>query len=230
MMTRAFNLLFLPLLGWLLIGCASLESGAGVSPASSANGKKGPVFDITAYGAVDHPTVSSTDAFRLAIADCQKAGGGIVRVPAGHFLTGPIDMVDNMTLQVDKGAVVLFETDRTKCPDITSRWKVSPKRVRIRSFSPTASTTSPSPAPAPSTDKALPGGQRWTWPSTATPVRTVPSAAADDGSNQRLQRRPHRRPQLPQFPFWAIHLLYSENIDVGNCRIINPPDSPTPMP
>ncbi len=27
-------------------------------------------------------------------------------------------------------------------------------------------------------------------------------------------------------PFWCIHLLYSENIDVGNCKIMNPPMSP----
>jgi len=81
MMTRAFNLLFLPLLGWLLIGCASLRVARASRPASSANGKKGPVFDITAYGAVDHPTVSSTDAFRLAIADCQKAGGASSEFP-----------------------------------------------------------------------------------------------------------------------------------------------------
>ncbi len=107
MVKRAFKVLTLALSGWLLTGCVTGKN-AGVIKQTHAES----VFNITACGAVDNPRISSTDAFRRAIAECQKAGGGIVRVPAGHFLTGPIDMVDNMTLQVDRGAVVLFETNR----------------------------------------------------------------------------------------------------------------------
>src|SRR5690349_21792357 len=56
-------LLFLPLVALSLAGCVT--------------GKNGRVFTITDYGAKDDPTVSNTDAFRRAITDCQKAGGGI---------------------------------------------------------------------------------------------------------------------------------------------------------
>src|ERR1039458_1691470 len=103
MMKRAFKMLFLPRLVCSLAGCVAEKNGSIASRLPS-----GTVLTITNYGAVDDPKISSADAFRRAIADCQKAGGGIVRVPAGHFLTGPIDMVDNMTLQVDSNAVVLF--------------------------------------------------------------------------------------------------------------------------
>jgi polygalacturonase len=221
-MKYAFRILLMPLLGFFLMGCAT-SYHAGVASSSHS----GPVFDITSYGAVDDPKVPSTDAFRRAIADCQKAGGGIVRVPAGHFLTGPIDMVDNMTLQVDSNAVVLFDTDRANYPDITSRWE---------------GLTEAGPHPLIFAnglhDIAITGlgifdGQGAAWWATMD--------IAEHGNarpNRPIRRRPmmvqikdckHVRIDGPSFinsPFWAIHLLYSENIDVGNCKIINPWNSP----
>src|SRR5580658_3570760 len=101
------------LLGTLLLG------GCATKPFASHSH----VFNITDYGAVNDPNVSSTVAFQHAIADCRKAGGGIVQIPAGHFLTGPIDMVENMTLEIDSGAVVLFETNRSEYPNVNSRWE-----------------------------------------------------------------------------------------------------------
>jgi polygalacturonase len=218
MMKRAIELLFLPLLAWLLIGCATGRTGRIAS---------GPTFDITAYGAVDDSKVSSADAFRRAIADCQKAGGGIVRVPAGHYLTGPIDMVDNMTLHVDDDAVVLFETDRAKYPDITSRWEglteKGPHPLLFANGLHNVAITGPGTF----------DGQGAAWWATMD--------MAEHG-NARPDRPIRRRPMMVQIkdcknvridgptfinsPFWAIHLLYSENIDVGNCRIVAPSDSP----
>src|SRR4051794_6801473 len=46
-------------------------------------------FPITRYGAVGDGQCDCTEAFRKAIAACNKAGGGRVVVPAGAFLTGP---------------------------------------------------------------------------------------------------------------------------------------------
>src|SRR5688572_28993767 len=56
---------------------------------------KAPVFPkrdfvVTKYGAVADGKTDCTEAFRKAIAACNKAGGGRVVVPAGVFLTGPI--------------------------------------------------------------------------------------------------------------------------------------------
>ncbi len=185
------------------------------------------VFDITAYGAVDNPQTSSADAFRRAIAACHQAGGGTVLIPAGHFLNGLIDMVDNMTLQVDSNAVVLFETDHAKYPDITSRWE---------------GLTENGPHPL-----IFANGLHHiaiTGPGTFDGQGTAWWANMDmaEHGNARPDRPIRRRPMLlqikdctdvrihgPSFinsPFWAIHLLYSERIDVGHCRIINPPTSP----
>jgi polygalacturonase len=214
---RAFTSVLLVAAGALLAGFAQSIPGP----------RTGPVFDITAYGAVDDAKVSSSDAFRKAIADCQKAGGGVVRVPTGHYLTGPIDMVDNMTLQVDSNAVVLFETDRAKYPDITSRWEGltenGPHPLLFANGLHNIAITGPGTF----------DGQGAAWWATMD--------MAEHG-NARPDRPIRRRPMLVQIkdctnvriegpsfinaPFWTVHLLYSEHIDVGNCKMINPPTSP----
>jgi polygalacturonase len=218
-MKRAFEVLFLPL---LLAGCVAGKNGGGATRPPS-----GPVFNITAYGAVDDPKISSAGAFRRAIADCQKAGGGTVRVPAGHFLTGPIDMVDNMTLQVDSGAVVLFDTERTNYPDVTSRWEgLTEKGPHPLLFANGLHNIA-------ITGHGTFDGQGAAW--------WTNMDMAEHG-NARPNRPIRRRPMMvtikdckdvridgPTFlnsPFWHIHLLYSENIEVANCRIIAPPNSP----
>src|SRR6266446_2265453 len=63
-------------------------------------------FLITSFGAIANGKRSNTDAFRRAIASCRENGGGQVVVPAGSFLTGPIELTSNMALVLEKGAVI----------------------------------------------------------------------------------------------------------------------------
>ncbi|MGD1089757.1 MAG: glycosyl hydrolase family 28 protein [Verrucomicrobiota bacterium] len=179
------------------------------------------------YGAVNDSKVSSTDAFRRAIADCRKAGGGIVRVPAGHFLTGPIDMVDNMTLQIDRGAVVYFETGRAQYPDVTSRWE---------------GLTENGPHPLIFANGlhniAITGGGTFDGQGAVWWATMDMAEHGNARPNRPIRRRPMfvqikdckdvriEGPTFVNSPFWNIHLLYSENIDVGHCRLIAPFDSP----
>ena len=185
------------------------------------------LFNVVAYGAVDSTNVSSTAAFRRAIADCQNAGGGIVEIPAGHYLVGPIDMVNNMTLQIDNGAVMYFETNRDDYPDVVSRWE---------------GLTESGPHPLIFADGlhhiAITGrgtfdGQGAAWWATMD--------MAEHG-NARPDRPIRRRPMFVQIkdctdaridgptflnaPFWNIHLLYSRHVEVANCKIIAPANSP----
>ncbi|MGA8108882.1 MAG: glycoside hydrolase family 28 protein [Acidobacteriaceae bacterium] len=69
---------------------------------------RGPVFNILDYGAHRDGTGNAADAFRAAIAAAHRAGGGTVFVPAGHYVSGPIEMVSNLTLEFDAGAIVDF--------------------------------------------------------------------------------------------------------------------------
>ena len=95
----------------MLIRCLALLlvwgwSGWVVAQAPAGEGKA--VFNILDYGAVRDGSASSTEAFRKAIEAAQRAGGGTVYVPAGNYTTGPIQMVSNLTLFFDAGAIVRF--------------------------------------------------------------------------------------------------------------------------
>jgi polygalacturonase len=67
--------------------------------------------DISKYGAVADSTTLNTKAIQQAIDDCHKTGGGKVYFPAGKFLSGTIELRDNVTLHFRKGAVLLGSTD-----------------------------------------------------------------------------------------------------------------------
>ncbi|MCW1306138.1 MAG: glycoside hydrolase family 28 protein [Candidatus Parvarchaeota archaeon] len=68
-------------------------------------------FYVTQFGAVGNGTSNCTQAFEEAIKACNAAGGGKVVVPAGKFLTGPIDLLSNVDLYLEKGATILFSTN-----------------------------------------------------------------------------------------------------------------------
>lgn len=62
---------------------------------------------ITTFGAVGNGTMLNTAAIQKAIDYCHEHGGGVVRVPAGTFLTGTIVLKSNVMLHVQKGAEIL---------------------------------------------------------------------------------------------------------------------------
>ena len=203
---------------------AALGCAAALGLAATASGR---TFNLAAFGAVNDPAVPSTAAFHRAIAACAAAGGGIVEVPAGRYLTGPIEMVDNMTLQVDRGAVVLFETGRQNYPDITSRWEGlterGPHPLLFAEGRHHIAITGPGTFDGQGAawwkdmDMAEKGNARPNRPIRRRP----PLVQIKDCDDVRIEG-----PTFTNAPFWTVHLLYSEHIDVGHCRMINPPDSP----
>jgi polygalacturonase len=82
-----------------------------------------PFFNVLDYGAKRDASASSTAAFRSAIQACAKAGGGTVFVPAGRYISGAIEMVSNMTLNIDAGAVIRFVANRDEYPMVQSRFE-----------------------------------------------------------------------------------------------------------
>lgn len=68
-------------------------------------------FPITDFGAVGDGQTLNTAAFARAIEACTNAGGGQVVVPAGLWLTGPIELKSNLDLYFQQGAVMLFSPD-----------------------------------------------------------------------------------------------------------------------
>jgi polygalacturonase len=84
-------------------------------PVPSFNDK---VFSVKDYGAVGDGKTLNTGAFAKAIEACSKAGGGKVLVPAGIWLTGPIELKSNVNLFTEKNCLVQFTPDRTQYPVI----------------------------------------------------------------------------------------------------------------
>jgi polygalacturonase len=65
-------------------------------------------FDITKYGAVGDGKTVNTGAIQKAIEAATKAGGGTVLIPAGRFVSGPIELGNNLGLHLAKEAVLLM--------------------------------------------------------------------------------------------------------------------------
>jgi polygalacturonase len=81
------------------------------------------VYNILDYNAKPDGITSATDAFKNAIKDCSDNGGGIVFIPAGKFLTGPIHLKSNMTLYISAGAIVYFSQNPDDYPVVNTRWE-----------------------------------------------------------------------------------------------------------
>jgi polygalacturonase len=65
-----------------------------------------------------------TAAFRRAIDQCSKAGGGRVVVPKGTYLTGAIHLKSNVNLEVSEGATIKFsQNPKDYLPVVFSRWE-----------------------------------------------------------------------------------------------------------
>lgn len=81
-------------------------------------------YYITSYGAVGDGITDCTEAFKMAITECSKNGGGKVIVPEGTFHTGPIHLLNNVNLNVTENAVIEFSIDPNKyLPVVFTRWE-----------------------------------------------------------------------------------------------------------
>jgi polygalacturonase len=64
------------------------------------------VFKVSTYGAVGDGARDNTTSIQNAINAANAAGGGIVEIPAGTFLSGPITLLSRVNLRLDEGAVL----------------------------------------------------------------------------------------------------------------------------
>jgi hypothetical protein len=67
--------------------------------------------NISDYGAVGNGVTLNTAPIQKAIDKCSRTGGGKVIFPEGRFLTGTITFKNNVTLYLQKGAVLLGSTN-----------------------------------------------------------------------------------------------------------------------
>lgn len=73
---------------------------------------------ITDFGAQPDGVTLNTKAINDAIKAVNQKGGGKVIIPAGLWLTGPIELLSNVNLYTEKNALVLFTADHSQYPII----------------------------------------------------------------------------------------------------------------
>jgi polygalacturonase len=76
----------------------------------------GKVCDARTYGAKADGTTKDTKAIQSAIDDCANADGGTVQLSGGTFLSGPIVLKSNVTLDLAKGSTLMGSPDHADYP------------------------------------------------------------------------------------------------------------------
>ncbi|UBB88669.1 glycoside hydrolase family 28 protein [Candidatus Kaistella beijingensis] len=85
------------------------------------SGKK--IISVKDFGAIPDAKTLTTEAFQKAIDQSSKDGNTIIKVPAGNWLLSPIELKSNITIHLEKGAVMQFTKDRTKFPMLAKNSK-----------------------------------------------------------------------------------------------------------
>ena len=68
-------------------------------------------FNIRQFGAKPDGVTLNTLSINEAISTCSRDGGGVVLIPAGYWLTGPIELKSNVNLHLEKNAFLQFTAD-----------------------------------------------------------------------------------------------------------------------
>jgi polygalacturonase len=94
-------------------------------------------FNIKKFGAINDGLTLNTKAINDAINACNKKGGGVVLVPAGFWITGPVELKSNVNLHLAKNALLQFTDDFAQYKLVATNWEGLPQ---MRNQSPVSAT------------------------------------------------------------------------------------------
>jgi polygalacturonase len=173
------------------------------------------------FGAKGDGTTKDTAAIQKAIDSCAAKGGGTVVLTKGTYLSAPIVLKSNITLQVDKGATLLGSPDHADYPQITE--------FRLPGVQALVSATNAENVAI--TGEGTIDGNGESWWQMARSVR-------DAG----VMGNPHPRPRLVVFdhcknirvegitiqnsPMWQLVPYYCDDVIIRNVRVLAPQHSP----
>ncbi|WP_374165796.1 glycoside hydrolase family 28 protein [Arcticibacter sp. MXS-1] len=92
-------------------------------PAVKTTSFKTDTFNIVKYGAISDGKTINTNSINTAIAECSKNGGGVVLVPTGLWVTGPIELKSNVNLHLKSDAVLSFSRDFNQYKLVETNWE-----------------------------------------------------------------------------------------------------------
>jgi polygalacturonase len=84
---------------------------------------KDKTYSVVDFGAVAGGVFDSTLAINLAIRTCSSEGGGKVLIPSGKYLSGPINLENNVNLHLEEGAEILFSTNPLDYPIVHTSYE-----------------------------------------------------------------------------------------------------------
>ena len=93
--------------------------------------------NIIKFGAKADGLTLNTKSINAAIESCSKKGGGVVVIPTGFWLTGPIVLKSNVNLHIQRGALLQFTKDYNEYALIETNWEGVPA---VRNQSPISAT------------------------------------------------------------------------------------------
>jgi len=94
-------------------------------------------FNINQYGAKPDGQTLNTASINNAIKECSNKGGGVVLVPGGVWLTGPVVLQNNVNLHISRSAILLFTNDFSQYPLVKGNFEGKPS---MRNQSPVSGT------------------------------------------------------------------------------------------
>src|SRR3982751_581720 len=84
-------------------------------------------FNIVRYGARPDGITLNTESITKAIDECSKKGGGVVLIPEGFWMTGPIVLKNNVQLHLKKNALLQFTKDFNQYKLVEGNWEGVPQ-------------------------------------------------------------------------------------------------------
>ncbi|GIZ08889.1 glycoside hydrolase family 28 protein [Flavobacterium sp. UMI-01] len=89
-------------------------------------------YNVLDYGAIPDGETDNTKVLNKVIWMCSNAGGGRVIVPAGKYLSGPINLQNNVNLHLAEGVEILFSTNPKDYPIVHTSFE----GTEVMNFSP----------------------------------------------------------------------------------------------
>lgn len=80
-------------------------------------------FLITNFGAITDGITNNQSAINSAIDACNISGGGVVVIPKGIWIAGPITLKSNVNLHTNKGALIKFSRDFDDYPLVKTSYE-----------------------------------------------------------------------------------------------------------
>src|SRR4051812_10885884 len=103
---------------WAVFAAGFMPAASAAEPTATASTPLPAVrsWAVTDYGAAGDGKAMNTEAFRKTIEACAGAGGGRVFVPAGTYVTGPIELKSGVDLHLAAGATIQFSRNLDDYP------------------------------------------------------------------------------------------------------------------